>query len=190
MQTYGSNILGQMANSNSNLTAFLIWPMMQQRLKKEQDSFSRTHQMSAWIQAFRHPDQGISQHQWLPATPSTVQSWMSSYIMSDATFGGVLRRTEWRWEKSWKALSNTMHPTPESSCTSFLTHACVSFSHMLFSEQWGLTLLLIYCSTGSKCSLDKWVFSFMYYKELYTNTLFILSNLQMTCCLSQKDIFV
>lgn len=179
-----------MAHSNSNLTAFLIWPMMQQRLKKEQDSFSQTHQMSTWIQVFRPPDQGIFQHQWLPATHSTMQSWMSWYIMSDATFGGVLRRTEWRWENSWKALSNTMHPTLESSCTSLLSHTCVSFSHMLFSEQWGLTLFLIYCSTGSKCSLDKWFFSFTYYKELYTNTLFILNSLQVTCCLPQRDIFV
>lgn len=51
MQAYHSNTLGQVTNSNSNLKAFLIWPMMQQRLKNEQDSFSVTHQMPTWIRS-------------------------------------------------------------------------------------------------------------------------------------------
>ena len=58
------------------------------------------------------------------------------------------------------------------------------------SEQRGLTLLLICCAAGSKCSLEKWFFLSLYHKELQTSTLFILNNSQMTCCLPQKDIFL
>lgn len=77
------------------------------------------------------------------------------------------------------------HPTPASSQAPLLTPACA-----LRTEQRGLTLLLICCAAGSKCSLEKWFFLSLYHKELQTRTLFILNNSQMTCCLPQKDIFL
>lgn len=190
MHAYLSHILGQVANLNSNLKAFLTWPMMWQRLKKEGDSGSLAHQMSAGTPSSDTQIRIVLQHQWPPATPSTMAE-LSALGYNEPGYHcecpqensmearKELKRIE-RHRASYSRIFTRL--TSNSALCFLLPHAVLRtarshlVSHLPLSRIQG--------------SFRQVIFSFTYYKELYTNTRFTLNSPQVTCCLPQKDVSI